>query len=488
MKKRNMIPLMLSLAMIPAAGTAQELPDFLSAVYAGIGEGLEQGTLQALAAMDRELTLELAPQSRRIEEGHTMLLTVKAGNPRPQAAPVTLTLSLPGRLTASPDCTWEAVLPEAKMDPQTGEIVPSETTFTREIVLAPGGVSESVDIHAEMSMGTRFYRTQTALELCVPDVSADISLEGTQRGRVQPGDSYAYVLDVKNDGTAPKDVRVELTLPEGVDAGMLPAGFAQAKNVISGQVRAEAMAQLQLSFPVTATQDVLEGDGDALRLLSGALHIDGERVPLPRVEVCGPKISARLLPGSESMEAGEETTLSVVVVNAGLAAADVQVSCVLPEGLMLPGDQEATPGEAAVLPPKEGAAPRVEVPGVPAAAVSFAEKSRMLVFDLHMDAARETADGIIANTQVLEIPVTARVPQDDLSEYLMGATLAWSVDEQQAQLGEAVVMRVHQGWFMGISKDEWNGVFWAGVLLMMAAVCLCAAARRNGTQEDFCCE
>ena len=72
-----------------------------------------------------------------------------------------------------------------------------------------------------------------------------------------------------------------------------------------------------------------------MRLLTGTLRVDGKRVAVPRIQLCGARISARLLPQAESLEAGEEMALNVVVVNAGLAAADVRVSCVLPEGISL---------------------------------------------------------------------------------------------------------------------------------------------------------
>lgn len=494
MKKWNMMLLALVLLMLPAAGTAQDLPDFLSAVYTGIGEGLEQGAMQAMAAMDQELTLEMQPSSERIEEGQTIRLTVKAGNPRPQAANVKITLDLPQRLTAAPDTAWEAVLPEAEYDPQTGKLVPSETVFTREITLAPGGESETAEITAEMSMGTRFYRTKTQLALCVADVSVKATAADVSGGRVQPGDAFAYQVEIANAGDAPKDLPMELTLPEGVVAAEpLPAGFVLTDNVVRGCVRAEAAGEtpagMTLSFPVTVSEELLEGDADAVRLLAGSLRVDGERVALPRVQVCGAKISAALLAEKEEMKVGETAALRVVVVNAGLAAADVQLSCVLPKGLTLCTQEEATPGEAVTSVHGDGGtAEGAAIPAVIAQEVTRTLENRTLVFDMHMDAARETPAGVIANTQVLEIPVIADAPQDKLSEALLGATLAWSVDEKPAQLGEAVALRVYRDTFFGVSKEDWNGMFWAAALLLAAVACLYAAAQRDSKTEDFCCE
>jgi len=491
-KKWNMMLLALMLLALPAAGLAEDLPDFLSAVYTSVGEGLEQGAMQAMAAMDQELTLEMTPSSERIEEGQNIRLTVRAGNPRPQAASVKITLDLPERLTATPDTAWEAVLPAAEIDPETGMLKPSETVFTREIALTPGGDSETTEITAEMGMGTRFYRTKTALQLCVPDVSAEASVKDVTDGRVQPGDAFAYQIEITNAGSAPKNVDVKLLLPAGVTAAApLPAGFAQTGNTLHGHVRAEAAGEkpssAALTFPVRVADNALEDEKDALRLLAGALHVDGERVALPRVEVCGAKISAALLCSKEDLEVGETAALSVVVVNSGLAAADVRLSCVLPQGLTLQDDEEDT-SEKAVLPPEDHTGPAAAIPAVIAQEVTKTLENRTLVFDVHMDAARETDGGVISNTKVLEIPVTAYVPQENLSEMLMGATLAWSVDDAPAQLGEAVALRVHRGEFLGISDDEWGGLFWASVLMLAAVACLYAAARRNSRVEDFCCE
>ena len=300
MKKWNVMLLALALLMLPAACLAEDLPDFLSAVYTSVGEGLEQGAMQAMAAMDQELTLEMTPSSERIEEGQSICLTIKAGNPRPKAESVKITLDLPKRLTAAPDTVWEAELPAAQIDPETGLLTPSETVFMREIALAQGGDSETAQMTAEMSMGTRFYRAKTELALCVPDVSAKAAVLDVKDGRVQPGDAFAYQVEIVNAGTAAKDVDVKLLLPAGVTAAEpLPAGFTQTGNTLHGHVRAEAAGEKPgsalLTFPVRVNENALANEADALRLLAGALHVDGKRVALPRVEVCGAKISAALM-------------------------------------------------------------------------------------------------------------------------------------------------------------------------------------------------
>jgi len=329
--------------------------------------------------------------------------------------------------------------------------------------------------------------------LCVPDIGVEADVAEVSANRVQPGDAFVYQVSITNAGTASKDVTVELTLPDGVTAAeSLPAGFMQEKNAIRGQMHAEAAGDTpgmaELCFPVTVAENVLEGEADARKLLSGALLVDGERVALPRVEVCGSKISAALMTDKENLEAGETAKLSMVVVNSGLAAADVKLSCVLPTGLTLHDEEEDAQSKAVVPPDDDGTAAGAKIPAVIAQEVSRTLENRTLVFDLHMEAARETDSGVVANTQVLEIPVIAEAPQDQLSEALLGATMAWSVDDMPVQLGDAVAMRVVRDEFMGISKSEWNGIFWAGVLMLAAVACLYAAARRDSRTEDFCCE
>ena len=513
MRKCMMMLLLLALLCLPGAAQGEGLQELFTAVYDGVGEGLESGVTAALSAMGEELTVDLAAQDGRIETGKTLRLTITAGNPRPQETEVSFALALPDRLAAAQDTAWTAVLPAAQADPQTGALKPSETVFTREIALLPGGKSETVDITCEMSMGTRFYRAQTALALCVPDVRVSAAIEGDREGRLYPGDAYAYQIEVTNSGAAPKDVALEMILPEGVSlAQPLPEGFAMKNQTIQGVVSAEAATAdgtgtvpsgRMIVLPVYVDENALDGDADASRLMTCVLRADGERVPLPRIQVCGARIRAKLTADSEELKAGEETNLRVVVVNAGLAPAHVQVSCALPEGLTLAGTderdgakeeaekaaraeegEEATAGELTATademePPAGG-----EAPVVPAAAAEASDGT--LVFDLHMEAAAETDSGVTASTRTIEIPVRAEEAQEGLTSRLVGATLVWTVDGGEAQLGEAVAMRVTGQEFMGIAADDWNGVFWASVLLLITIACLCAAVRKDKREEDYC--
>ena len=65
MRKWNTLFLMLALLLVPAAGSAQELPELFSAVYSGAKEGLQSGMQQAAAGMERELTLGIAVQNAK---------------------------------------------------------------------------------------------------------------------------------------------------------------------------------------------------------------------------------------------------------------------------------------------------------------------------------------------------------------------------------------------------------------------------------------
>ncbi|MBQ7051901.1 MAG: hypothetical protein IJN79_03815 [Clostridia bacterium] len=484
-----MTALFSALLMLPAAADAQDLPQLFAAVKSGVQEGLEEGMDAAAAAMDEELTLSILPESAQIESGKTIRLTVSAGNPRPQAAKVVFSLQLPDRLKAAPDTQWEAVLPPAQPDAVTGELRASTTTFTREITLEPGGSSESAQISAEMSMGTRFYRAKADVRLCVPDIGVTARLDAAPEGRIEPGDCFAYEIEVINSGEAPKDVMLEMTLPEGVALqGEMDGRLRMDGGRMVGQVRAEAAMtdaagtspSLQvISLPLRADDGILEGDADARRLIGLALRADGEQVSAPRVEVCGPMISAKLVAQKSELEAGEDTVLSIVVVNAGLAPADMQLVCSLPEGLALKREkEEATPAEAAMLPPQDG----------DGAAPASAAGTQMLTYDLHIDAAREEGGSITAGTAVIEIPVTALAPQEDLRERLVGAALSWRVGDGGMQLGDAVAMRVYKPGMLGISKDEWSSIFCAAALMIMLAGCLYAAIRSEKHEEDFCCE
>ena len=494
MKKGFLLVLAAMLAMLPAAGWAEGLPELFTAVQEGVSEGL---TLGAAQAMDGDLTLELsvgdAGSGARIEEGQSLTLTLTAGNPRPEDTPVTIELHLPQRLHSAEETVWQAVLPAAQADPETGAPVPSQTVFTREIALATGGVSEEVTLEAEMSMGTRFYRARTPLSICVSDVSAAADVMGADDGRARLGDALTYRVEIANAGMAAKDVPVELILPDGVAlAGELPEGFVMVGRRISGQVRADAAgvddagaaaSLMTLELPVTVEQDALDGDADATRLLAASLRVDGERIAVPRVQLCAPRISARLIPESSSMEIGDETTLRILVVNSGLAEADVRLTCVLPEGLTL-AEEEKTAAA------KEDAQADEDAQGAQAVSAQQDEEPQKLengalVYALHVPAAEEGESGVCAATTTIRLRVKAEAAQDNLKERLLGASLAWDVDGGEAQLGEAVALRVKSEAFLGLTRGEWNGVFWAALLRAATIACLCAAVHTDKSDEDY---
>ncbi len=101
---------------------------------------------------------------------------------------------------------------------------------------------------------------------------------------------------------------------------------------------------------------------------------------------------------------------------------------------------------------------------------------------------RESDAGVTASTQVFELRVKAEEPQQNLKEKLVGTSLAYSVDGGAAQLSEAVAMRVYRPTFLGITQEDWGGIFWASLLLLVTVVCLYAAVRRDERTEDFCCD
>lgn len=492
---------------LPAAGAAQGLPDFLTTVGDGIEEGVERSAARIAASMEQELGLTLGADSSRIEAGTMLTLTVTAQNPRITETPVAFALSLPERLACGEETQWEAILPAAAAG-EDGEIVPSVTTFTRTLALKPGGVSEQALITCEMSMGTRFYRAQQTIDLCVADVAVTAALEGSEAGRLEPGDTFAWRLEVTNAGMAAEDVALTLVLPEGVTPdGALPEGFVLAGGRLTGTVRAQsaevddtgAAASLEtVMLLMKVSEDALEGDRDAVRLMAGTLYASGERVPLPRIQVCGPMISAQLITEERELEMGEETVLRVMVINEGLAGADVSLSCALPEGLELIAAKEREEEEktvdkaAATLPPSDGGTGPDGAPVLAQTAQTLEEmtaENNTVVLNWHMDAAKETDEGLTAATRVFELPVRAVQEQENLEERLVGATLAYSVDGGDMQLGEATAMRLYTPSFLGVARDDWGGIFWACVLMMITVGCLYGAVRAGSSKDEyFCCE
>ena len=457
---------------------------------------------QDAAAQSDDLTLKMTLHAAKLSEGESMTLEITVLNPRTVATPVALTLDLPERLGCAQDVAWECVLPAAETDEQ-GVVTPSETSFIRELSLGEGGVGETVTLLCELNMGTRFYRAQAELELCVSDVSVRTVADGVEDGRVLAGQTFCYRIDVSNEGTAARDVVVELILPDGLAfAGELPKGFEQSGMNVHGTVRAEAAKKLgdtliaskaSVNIPVSVDEDALAGDDDALRLLTGVLRIDGERVSLPRVQVCGPQITARLVTEADSLEAGAQMDLSIVVANTGLAPASVRVSCLLPEGLSLaePEEETATPGEAAAaLPPEDGASAQAAVLLTEEAelpVVELTQENGTLIYDVYMDAATLEDGAVKANTRVITVRVQADEAQHSLREKLVGAALAYETGEG-TQLAQAVAVRVYTPSFMGITKEEWGGIFWAAVLLVITVSCLYAAVKvaSDDDDKDYC--
>lgn len=515
MKKWSVFFLCALLTALPFGGVAEALPKVLDAVSQGLTEGLADGIeaaaadgVQAIAAQD--LSLSLSAQNARIEEGRTLLLTITAGNPYPTAADVTLTLDLPARLSCAQPMTWQAQLEPASTDPVSGELIPSVKTFTREVTLIPGGgESETADILVEMSMGARFYRAKAALELCVPVISASASLENADDALAAPGETLPLLIDVINDGTAPKDVTVSLVLPDGVSPeGELPAGFSLRGRTLVGAVRVEAGSAAAVRLPLKTDEGLLEDDADASRLIAAVLTVDGKRVPTPMIRVVGPMISAKLIPELKSLEEGQMMDLSITVVNTGLAGADVELRCLLPEGLSMVSSPEntknakeekatATQTEADdKLPPaamtagNTGDPPAAAQPVMSEAAVSSfsRDENGTLIYAVRMDPATETEGGIAAATKEIRLRVRADVPVENVGDRLLGASLAWRTDEGDMQLSEAAALRVYQQGFLGLSNAEWNGILLAALLMLVTVCCLYSAVKSDSKAEDYCFE
>lgn len=512
MKKRSLL-LLCALLLMPMSTKAEDLPDVLSAAAQGLSEGLLSGA-KAVNASSQELTLTLSAEDVRIEEGQSLLLTLHAGNPYPTPADVTLTLEMPERLSCAQPLSFTTRLEPAQIDPETGEFVPSSAEFTREVTLLPGGDSEDTQVRAELSMGTRFYRAALPLKLCVPNITACASIEGVQDHLLQAGDAFSYLIEAANDGEAPKDVPVALHLPDGVSPdGALPAGFSLHSGVITGTLRAEAMGGSDVRLSMRADSDVLEGDDDACRLLRGSLTIDGETVALPMLKAVAPMISASLTPQQTTLEEGEVSDLIITVANTGLAPADVEIACQLPQGLTVlrdltkaPAQQErksaaaqdeeandaeiektpAAPADVGKLPPADGAAqPAMKtVSSEP----EIREENGLLLISMHMDAAQETGEDTAAATKEIALRVRADMPIESVKEQLLGASLAWKINGGETTLGEAVALQIAASGMMGLSHSEWNGILLAALLMLITVCCLYSAVKSDKCEDDYCFE
>ena len=136
--------------------------------------------------------------------------------------------------------------------------------------------------------------------------------------------------------------------------------------------------------------------------------------------------------------------------------------------------EEATGGEAeSALPPEADDGLGADAEPVLADEETLAEpeirqENGAAVFSLHIDAAGEDAA-----TRAATLHVRADEPQEHQSA--PGATLAWQTDAGETQLGEAACVRVYQPMVFGLTKDEWMGILWAGLLLVVTVSCLFAA-------------
>ena len=114
-------------------------------------------------------------------------------------------------------------------------------------------------------------------------------------------------------------------------------------------------------------------------------------------------------------------------------------------------------------------------------AVRIRQENGAAVFSLHIDAAGEDAA-----TRVVTLHVRADEPPGNIKERLLGATLAWQTDAGETQLGEAACVRVYQPMVFGLTKDEWMGILWAGLLLVVTVSCLFAAFNSENKREKYC--
>lgn len=484
--------LALSLSL-PAAAEETGLPGFAAAIAEGAKQGFALGAQTATAGMDGEFSIALSTDMPRIEEEQTVRLCVALSNPRAQETPVQVTLTLPEALVSSEEMTLEVLLPAAQTDEETGALMPSETVISRMLTLKPGSRSEEAQITAELSVGTRFYRASAPLAICVPDIAVHAAAEGMdENGRVQPGDPFSYTVTIENAGAAGKQLPITLSLPRGAKCMQLPEGFAEKNGVVSGSMAVgEAQDgenwQETLTFGMQANEDALGAEQTRL-MLTGTLTADARPVALPRLEVCCANVNASLSSDKDSLAVGEEMELSLIVTNTGLVPADVLLTCRLPQGLTLLSSRDADEEddeEAPVTVEDDGG----NAAGAQAASTDLGETleqaERIVRVKLRMDAAGETEDGLAAATRRVTLRVRADVPMEDVKERLLGASMTYAADDGEAQLGDALAVRVVRDTIFGLNKEQASNIFWATVLLGVTLSCLFAVFKND---DEECAE
>ena len=198
---------------------------------------------------------------------------------------------------------------------------------------------------------------------------------------------------------------------------------------------------------------------------------------------------------------GEAMDMIVTVANAGLAAADVEITCLLPEGLVLMHDLtkapetmpketpeqhvSAMPDADSGEPPAQDGAAQAVMNSEPAEPVVYEEDGRIFL-SVHMDAARETDSGIAAAALEIPLRVRAAAAVDSVDDRMLGAALAWNADGGDTHLEEAVALEIRRSGMLGLSDAEWNGILLASLLMIVTICCLYSAVKSDKREEDYC--
>ncbi|QDT37481.1 COG1361 S-layer family protein [Stratiformator vulcanicus] len=249
----------------------------------------------------------------------------------------TIVVSNPGTGTAK-NVTVEATLPEGlehakgqKLAMNIGSLAPNETRVIRLALAATKGGPQPIEVLA--TAGETLSRTASN-DVFVVAPSLRLEMDGP--GLRYVGRTAKYTLRVTNDGSAPNNnVRVSHKVPSGFEFTKtdMSGRYDELNRMVTWFVgRLDAGETKELSLELTASE------AGVFEHLAGAISEHGARAETSvQTEVDGiASLVLEVVDLDDPVEVGRETAYEIRVKNVGTKeAANVDISCKLPEGVML---------------------------------------------------------------------------------------------------------------------------------------------------------
>lgn len=483
----------LALLLMPIRTQALEARNLFADVTDTLSMRMNEWMAAALEQNVKDLKIALTSDQTRLCAGETAQMQVEILNPRMHAGTVEFqfTLSHESALSVAGGPQAETLfLPAARLT-ETGEIVPGRVQRTYTVTMNPEAQLDEglleITAAASLQEGSRWYQSTQNLTLCMPQISAVLRATNTAPA---PQERFFYEVVLTNSGAAQTLTDVSVSLPEGVHftpdepekasadeaaqamAGVLPetAQVCQG-NVVFAQVRVAAAtydeqgnltapAQTVLRVPVTVDAQALENMPSAQRVLSCGAEVNGEKLQAERITVCGPVIACTLTPSLRDVEMGGTLYYTCLVENSGYAAADVQVTVQIPEGMKF--TRFSTRGQGNRI------------------------AGDTLSWVVHLDKPLLNIAGEPEPTsEVITYQVQAQELEEGVRALIVPATAAYQVgSDGKTTLTKTALTTVHRPTVLGLSAEEWGLLCWAGLVLLLTALVLFLLIRRDGEKGD----